>query len=329
MSRSCSVIAVAVVFGGCAIEEVVEPEGGDELEGVSGQALLDCNPLVCPGNSDLLAALGPYELDATGGKISSRGFRITGMQLNGLPVTNLAIPGASLRATTAAGIHSGPNLIGLRLTVGHESGQAFDLVIDSYLTSKVPYYAGGSPDIEGFRILYGESGTRITKELCPYTTHYDGGVAGTWAVFWKGDRYAPKTGKIFASNAAVGPWFNISCAGEAPIKMLRARTGGAVAPLSPVGQRQATLNMFTAAYCGPSGERYTKLGKSIAWSDLSGPSAIGAVASHEAVWSEAGAECISMPRMVTLAEINCSIPKCTAADLGAWQADGWLLSGNP
>jgi hypothetical protein len=328
---------VALVFGGCGVEELGGEElggeelGGEGLGGVSAQLGADCDPLVCPGNSDLLAVLGFYELDATGAKSSPRGFRIASMTHNGSPVTQLEVPGARLQATTAAGVISGPNLIGLKLTVKHKSGKAFDLLIDDYLTSKVPYYAGGSPDIEGYHILYGEAGEHITKEPCPYETYVDGSVSGSWAVFWKGDRYDPDTGEIFASNAQVGPWFNISCAGEAAIKMLRTRTGGAVAPLGAVAQRQATLNMFTASYCGPTGQRYTKLGQAIAWSDLSGPSQAGAVESYEAVWSETGAVCLDVPRLFDPAEIPCyaAIPRCTAADIGGWAQLGWLLSGNP
>lgn len=318
--KKLSILAL-VMLGGCAADEPSESS--------TVQALAGCDPLVCPGNSNLLGVLGPYELDETGVQFSPRGYRIAGMWHGAAAVSDLDVPGAALEATTGAGLLSGPGLIGLRLRIEHSSGGAFELQIDGYLTAKVPYYVGGPNEIEGYHVVYRMAGERETHELCPYETYNDAGVPGTWAVFWKGDRYDPDTGLITASNAGVGPWFNISCAGEATIKMLRARTGGAVAPASPVAQRQATLNMFTAAYCGPTGQRYTKLGVPLAWSDLSGPSAIGAVSSREAVWNEDGAVCLDTPRLYSLAEIDCSIPTCTATTNASWPLLGWSLSGTP
>lgn len=327
MSKNLSLCAVVVVFGGCALEELEE-------RGTISSFLVpvsDCDdPLICPGNSDLMGVLGPYELDETGTKYSKRGFRIIGMTHGGQTVTDLDVDGASVRVTRPAGIFTGGGVLGLTLRVQHSKGRQFDLVIDDYLTSKVPYYAGGPPDIDGYHVTYTEVGTHDTRNLCPYATAVDDGFVGTWAVFWKGDRFNPATGQIFASGAGVGSWFNLSCAGEAPIKMLRARTGDAVAPLSPVAQRQATLNMFTASYCGPTGQRFTKLGQAIAWSDLSGPSEMGE-ASVEAIWGKNGAVCLNDPRMFNPDEIACDnpIPMCTAADIAQWPLHGWLLSGNP
>ena len=324
MSKNLSLCAVAVVLGGCALEE--------PAVGSASSALVpedDCNPLICPGNSDLIGVFGPNELDATGAKASERGFVLDGMTHGGLPVLGFEVLGASLRVKTAAGSFTGPGVLGLTMTVHHESGQVFEIQIDDYLTSKVPYYAGGSPDIDGYHLRYHEPETHW-KEACPYTT-YDEGVAGNWAVFWKGDRIDPIAGKIVASNAKVGPWFNISCAGAAEVKMLRAHTGGAVAPLGLVAQRQATLNMFTASYCGPIGKRFTKLGQAITWSDLSGPSVIGAGATVEAVWSADRAVCLDEPRLVDLSDVQCgfTIPSCAATVLVDWPLQGWLLSGTP
>lgn len=320
----CVVAGVALGSGGCGVDEI-------GVESVASPLLPppveDCDPLVCPGNSDLLALLGPYELDEAGIQASSRGFRIASMSRYGQQVTSIEIAGASLRATLWNGVVlTGGGLIGLNLRLEYQGSQFYDLVIDDYLTSKVPFYAGGAPAIDGYHIVYNETGMHQTRELCPYAK-VDAGVTSTWAVFWKGDRFEPETGRIFASNGRVGRWFNLSCAGEAPIKMLRARTGGAVAPGSPVAQRQATLNMFTASYCGP-GKRYTELGQALEWSDLSGPSQMGQVSSFEAVWDEGGAVCLDVPRMVTKAEVECAIPACTKPEIDLWFLHGWLRSGN-
>ncbi len=333
-----SLCVVALVLVGCAagepgVEIVAAQLGSD-----------DCELLNCPGNSNLMGVLAPYELHETGAEFSSRQLRISGMWRYGQPVTAIEVLGASLRATTGLGTLQGGGLIGLRMRLEHESGQMFELRIDSYLTAKVPYYnyVGAPSEIEGFHIVYRVVGERREQELCPYATHDDAGVNGTWAVFWKGDRYDPETGHIFASDDQVGPWFNISCAGEATIKMLRTKTGGAVAPASPVERRQATLNMFTASYCGPTGplvttnnQPFTMLGQPLVWNDLYAPNQLGAVESYEAVWDESGAVCLTTPRHVPLADIDCGheIPSCgeTAASeqIANWDSYGWLLSANP
>jgi len=329
MSKNLSLCAVAVVFGGCALEE-------PEAHGTSSSFLVPApcdDPLICPGNSDLIGSFGPNELDATGIQVSERGFRLLGMTLDGLPVTDFEVLGASLSVTTAAGTFTGVDLYfkGLTMSVHHRSERVFEIQIDDYLTAKVPYYAGGTPEIDGYHLRYREPGAHGWKNACPYETKFDSGVAGSWAVFWKGDRIDPVTGTIFASNAAVGSWFNISCAGTAEIKAQRAHTMGSVAAGDPVDQRQATLNMFTASYCGPGGKRYTELGQAIAWSDLSGPSMDGMAPSIEAIWSEDGAVCLTDPRLFARSDVDCEIPipYCTAAMTGVWPTLGWLLSGNP
>ncbi len=335
----CRVVALLLVVG-------CEVEVGERVAALVPGS--DCEELNCPGNSDLMGVLLPYELDRTGALLSSRGVRLVGVNYKGLElqITKLGVDGTSVRVTVGNVTYSNAAITGLRLAVRHEpEGQepkTYHLYFQSY--TKVPYYTG-SGAFWGYRIRYGLPGQEVLKELCPYEeVSPDHGVAATWAVVWQGDRYNPESGEIFASDDEVGPWFNISCAGEATIKMLRTRTGGAVRPTSPVEQRQATLNMFTAAYCGPGGPRvttsdvpFTKLGQPLTWSDVSGPSHLGAGASIEAVWDDHGAVCLTTPRKadVLAHEIVCDdeqpqpIEPCTQDQIDHWQDHGWLLSGTP
>jgi hypothetical protein len=325
-----NLLVVALLAAGCAVEETdhvsLEIDVGNPEP---------CDPLNCPGNSDLIGLLGPYELDKTGVQYSSRGFRIVGMTYGGLPATELDVIGTSPQVKSAAGgVVSGDDLLGLRLKLHHlPTDRLYPLEIIA--STRVPFYVSHGDPFWAYKIRYLDLVTKAWKPLCPYAEHVDQGVDSSWAVLWKGDRYNPVTGQIFASDTSrtqVGPWFNISCAGEATIKMLRARTGGAVNVASPVAQRQATLNMFTAAYCGPTGQRYTELGQALTWSDLSGPSAIGSVSSLEAVWDADGAVCLTdHPRFVDRSEVTCGtrLPLCSTTVAGTWQQSGWLLSGNP
>jgi hypothetical protein len=246
---------------------------------------------------------------------------------------DLDVTGAQLAVTKGGATLTGPAVIGLELRVAHDSGRDYMLKIDGYRSNGVPYYVGGGPLIEGFHIRYRPVGDRDFRELCPYPdlAHVDRGVEGTWAVVWRGERYRPDTGEIFASGPAAGSWINISCAGEATIKAMRAKASLAVNAAASLAQRQATLFMFTASYCGRNGPRFTKLGMPLVWSDLSGPSVIGPVSSIEAVWTATGAACLTTPRLYPIEEVTavCPLAACTRRQIAEWATSGWLLSGAP
>lgn len=303
---------------------------GADLETSFSSSALNCDdPLICPGNSNLIALLGPYEIDETGQKFSPRGFRMRALSKPESNIDWFHVEGAMVVAHTADGKYlTGDDVVGLTIDLEHVSGAQFTLHVEERRPGFVETYSGGVSHIEAWHVLYTIPGAPEPKPLCPYTDKVDENVTGDWLVFWKGDRYDPDTGKIFASDAEVGSWVNLSCAGEATIKMLRAGAGGAVAD-SPVAQRQATLNMFTASYCGPGGGRYTQLGQQITWKDLSGPNEMVPISSYEAIWSETGAVCLDVPRMVDRREIQCQIPTCSSSEIANWPSIGWLLSGNP
>jgi hypothetical protein len=172
------------------------------------------------------------------------------------------------------------------------------------------------------------------KHLCPYTEHdpNDPDVEANWVVFWKGDRYHPDTGEIYASGDAVGDWFNISCAREAGVEMLRTGTGEAVAPYTSRAKRQAVLNMFMAKYC-PTPERFTELGKWLYWDGTKAkrlPSMlnnIGTISSFEGIWNEDGVVCLDKHRDDSKV-LTCRPPPC-AGMVDDWQAHGILQSWIP
>lgn len=318
---------VALALGGCMVDD-----GAVDEAVVTQSAAAGCfNPLVCPGNSDIIAALGPYELDETGGMESSRGFRIIGRSYPGKTVKKLDVSGPNVYVTfTDNSSVSGPGVVGLKLRIRHKSGVDFDIKFAGAIT--MPYYVNdpSAPIFYGYYLQYAElpyASHEPWQDLCAYKDHVDHGIAGTWAMLWAGDRYDPKTGKIFASNAAVGPWFNISCASEAWVKVNRARSTGAIYPSLPVALRQAAIDMFTANYCG-DGTHYTKLGQDLTWKDwLGNPKA--AVSTTEAIWNGSGARCLTTPRMVKKADVHCAIPACTDDQVKNWYDHGYQLSGVP
>ena len=307
-----------LLVAGCALDEHVT-----SVE----EPLVCANPLICPGNSDLLALLGVFELNTDLLTDNARGFHMTSIEHDGVNVPTFQVPGAKIHEVDANGyVHDGAGAIGTVIRVHHTpSNQDFDLKIINYIT--VPFYDPTViPKIIGYDIIYRKVGDRDWLPLCPFEeVKSDDGIAATWAVFWKGDRYDPDTGVITASGGVVGSWFNISCAGEAWVKVERAQRGGAVAPFSPVPSRQTTLWMFTATYCTP-GIRHTHLGMPLDWKDPWEPRNYGGGATPEAVWDANGATCLGNPRFEWPGATECpKLGLCTPAQF----ALGSVVSANP
>jgi len=303
----------------------------DDLDAIEQSIVQKCDdPLICPGNSDLVAALGPFELNADKVTDSSRGFHIVSISHLGVDVPTFQVQGAKIHEIDANdNVFDGAGALSTIIRIHHTpSDREFDLKIVDYRV--VPFYSANfAPTISGYYIQYKEVVAKDWKDICPYKDKVDAGIDGSWAVFWKGDRYDPDTGKIYASGGppVVGTWFNISCAGEALIKMLRMHTGQAVAPFSPIERRLAVTWMFTATFCKP-GTRYTHLGVPLVWSDLWEPSDAGP-AEVEAIWSAQGAVCLNTPRDKIPDPLVCNPPECTDTQIANWDKLGWVMSALP
>jgi hypothetical protein len=121
-------------------------------------------------------------------------------------------------------------------------------------------------------------------------------------------------------------WFTLACAGSAAAKMKlmgygpQTKFDGGTKP-STVAQRQATLKMITADYCG-TGDTYTENGTPVVWNNSAGSvdsSDWHSPGDVEAVWSSAGALCLDATRLAD-AEVDCSLPSCDEFDIddGEW-----------
>jgi ADYC domain len=303
----------------------------------------DCDPLICPGNSDILAALGPFELAGDMVQVSSRGFRLESIKKGGVNLTTFNVAGATLSGSLPGPIAltMPAQFIGTRFHIVHDSGTEFDLVIEAY--THVPFFDITEPTrIHGYKISYqvtsGGTDRHGLRDLCKHTEVKIPGNAGpvqTWAIFWKGERYDPDTGEITASGLGtealdhVGSWFNISCDNEAWVKVLRNEATRAITPGFPTRRSQATLNMFTAKYCPGDPTRYTELGKPLSWDDAWTTHTLGSISSIEAIWTADGAACLTRPRMYKLSDIACELDECSPLMVANWSNSGALISGNP
>lgn len=335
-----------------------EPEKLDEKLGDKPNATADdlgCGPN-CTGNSPIFAALGPFEASLNGEREPIRGWKLDpksfqkvdsrGLDRN-RPISQLRVDGASLSGTLPGVSEMKPSdFVGVRFRMNSREQGDYELDING--VQEVKYY----PDLEIKSSIGGQPSPSLPKiwayhirshpvvkrdvhvhssvawnDLCPYTERdpRDPAIEANWVVFWKGDRYHPDTGEIYASGRDVGDWFNMSCAGEAGIKMLRTGTGEAVAPSTSPSLRQAVLNMFTAKYC-PTPERYTVLGMDLFWDGTTAKLHDWRVR-PEAIWNERGAVCLDMPRLRTV-NIGCENPPvpCTPEMIAHWHDYGLLRS---
>lgn len=330
-------------------ETIVAFGGGDDGK--------DCWDINCPGNSNVLGGIGPYELSLSGTP-SSRGFwfdhaAITRKQGNGPThhIKNFQVVGGTVHATDVNDFNKAitrDEIDGLQIPVYFNGNGTDEHPAQRYLLrvirrENVEYYDGSTAPVDGYYIAYKKvdpdgndpidpngTQTETWRDLCPYVEYDAGpGVSGsTWAVFWKGDRYDPVTGKILETDVGDGDWFNLGCAGDASVKMVRAKASAVTATGIPRGVKQATLNMFTAKYCPGSPTRYTHVGVRISWDDKTVPSKLRADYQTEAVWNAEGAVCLSAQRSTKDGVADC-LDACTPDQKLNWSNYGDLRSGVP
>lgn len=143
--------------------------------------------------------------------------------------------------------------------------------------------------------------------------------AATFAVLVKGEVYDASTAAVTLSKERGRLWFNIGCAGTALAKM-KLMGYDPEETLTEPEQRQATLRMITARYCGD--QSFTEDHVPLVWqnaSDWFQPETtfdVGTIGKIEAAWDKDGAICLNEPRLATREEViqACgSKPRCDAS----------------
>ncbi|MEM9491492.1 MAG: ADYC domain-containing protein [Myxococcota bacterium] len=125
--------------------------------------------------------------------------------------------------------------------------------------------------------------------------------AGQYAVLLVGERYHADTAKVLDNHS----WLTIACSGTALSKMKlmgydpTPRT--AAHPSSTALERQATLRMLTARYCGHDKGlahlSFTDLGVPLAWQNSAGWFELSGHGAIEAMWDSQGPVCLDAPRL--------------------------------
>ena len=295
----------------------------------------NCDEFLCGDNGTTVIGLSFGELHQGGLPVSD--FRIIKTLAPDGDVASLDVTGPWPRILTDEGWKSGDHMVGTRILLETPHKPPYDtqywLEIIAY--QQIPYWDGlPGPRIAGFDIRYTYAdptnpANTIDANVCPHETVDEQGIAGTWAIMSKGDRFS-NDASIVATGAAVGGYFNLSCSGSVIAKLLRIRHAFAARDGlhdTKLDQRKAALRMFTAKYC-KEGELYTIPGKKLTWEDYA-PWSTPVDSNPEAIWTADGAYCLLEPRYVDREKIACEIPKCTDAELLHWRARGWLQSRIP
>lgn len=203
----------------------------------------------------------------------------------------------------------GAGLVGTELLLGHDGVPFASVRIASH--SKVPRWAEGSPDADAYGLVYVIDG--VERNVCT-GSELDNPRVSTALIL--GDETYDLEAKRVRPGAT--RWFSIACAGSAAAKMSLLGYGPQSSKTS-AQQRQATLKMITADYCG-GGHSYTKDGTAVLWENIDGTVELTAEPDLiESVWTSSGARCLDATRIAGT-NIACKLPSCDAFDLedGEW-----------
>jgi hypothetical protein len=186
---------------------------------------------------------------------------------------------------------------------------------------EVDSWAVGAPKIAAYTLVYPEVAALLgVKNVCSGSLLDPLAAAVT---VLGGETYDNAAKEVQANRTG---WFTLACAGSAAAKMKlmgyapQTKFPGTTTP-STVAQRQATLKMITADYCG-EGVSYTETGTPVVWSNAAGTvdsSNWHAPDEVEAVWGEDGALCLGATRLAD-ADVDCDLPTCDDLDVddGEW-----------
>jgi ADYC domain len=189
------------------------------------------------------------------------------------------------------------------------------------------------------------------QNVCPLIApEHPWGVARVEAAFFEKDRYDRVNRTVTEIDDEAG-WFNVACAGSAPLKMLAYRHATVTSAgkfQSGKNKRTAMLKMFGADYCG-TGKAFTEIGTELRWENAPGwmdldnppPPPID----DEAVWNQNGAVCLDTARLADhpdtedlvdeideeCATVSRVLEPCSSKAWfpGAWKQHGYVRTANP
>lgn len=307
-------VVVAGVVGAC-----VEPPELSEAEQDT-----TCDPRICGFNSPVIDHNGFHELEMTG-LVNGQGFKLEGFDQQDpkgpigarvrydLRVKNGLLTGTD--PTRKLPPIGGQQLVGSHIYISHHGVQYIIRVanvVDLASPDVLKFSVDPATPVETYTLVYlamsaYPSDSAEWPNLCgpvphpiPNDRQYKGDLLGMRpgeSVLFESDRIemTTKTLNLYPETN----WFNIGCWGHTLSKLYLTRNSIVSQPLFSIRQpeRQATLKLLTADYCG-TGRAFTVAGQKLVWQG-GGMTYLYPPTSLEARWNDHGAMCLDTPRMRT------------------------------
>jgi hypothetical protein len=284
-----------------------------------------CEEFGCGTNSPEVDNLGIHDLHGmVAGAANANGFVVDEIKKFGVPYKYVfAVKGELYVSNNPPGVVLGVVPVGAASAVGasiwvHEpSGSSYEIQIQK--SGRTPFWAHitGSEwattyDIEWDVNVGAGTQKRNWRNVCSNPLHDNdpelGGMNAYHSVVFELDEIDADRKFVTQRIDSTGTnreklWFNIGCAGHAMAKLHL--TGHTTAADLRWGfktkneHRTATLKMFAGDYCG-TGYPFTVAGQLLRLTDKNSYNVypIGFMGKKEAEWSERGASCINMPRIL-------------------------------
>lgn len=221
---------------------------------------------------------------------------------NGVEI-DVAVVGNKFVATKSGVTYTGSQTEGWTLRFEDELGTPVDVDIFDY--AEHPSWSDSQP-VATYTLTYYDSGTDSDFNLCP---GMDEDL--TSITILGGERYDGNAKTVVPGSSK---WVTLACRGHALAKLRMMGYAPNDGYGSSPAQRQATLKMLTADYCG-NGHSYTAIGTPLDWTNARGdfPQMTSEPSRLEAKWSHKGASCLDKPRHVARHQVACigSLPKCS------------------
>jgi hypothetical protein len=324
VSRTRGLLGMFALTALCACDPVADEQDHER----SWTVYADCSNWRCGYNSSEVNGKSLQELHL-GGQANSDGVRLVGfLPPAGLLLNwQLGVEGDALVAR--GGLFGNQTLRGVQLV-----GSTMLLQLDALLTvpvviagyEEVDSWASNGEPVAAYALVYADLAQPLLQQSVCKGTLIDPLQASV--VILAGERYDLDSKTVISGQQG---WITLACAGSAAAKMSllgygpNAKFYDGSAPAS-VDQRQATLKMITADYCG-DGHSYTADGTPLLWENQSGTVTLDPADGPgvpEAIWTAEGAACLDTPRLVDPSEVSCALPSCDTFTLddGEWASHG-------
>lgn len=306
----CAAAGFCGLLAACDIDKTLIVGDADAINPRIGEKGSSCPIWQCGFNAAEVFGSSIHELDLDG-EANRAGLQL--LKVNppakaaaaGFDRLDVAGDAFVLRDASGAAL-AGAAVVGTELLLGQDGAPYATVLIASH--ALVPRWAEGLPDAHAYGLVY-VAGDATERNVC---TGADlDSPRDPVALILGGEVYDLEAKQVVAG---ADRWFSIACAGSAAAK-LSLLGYGPQSSGTDVKQRQATLKMITADYCG-DGHSYTENGIPIQWENVQGTVGLTAEpGAIESVWTAAGALCIDQARIAGT-QLHCDLPSCDEFDLG-------------